>query len=262
MTTTRATKIRSTPETLRQRAKTLGLYGLLARLDELREELWVEGLLAMEEEERGRRSLERRVRSAKLGRFKPMADFDWTWPKRLDHDLLHDVFRLDFLAEAANVILLGPNGVGKTMIAKNLAHQAVLKGASVRFATASEILNDLASREGGRALTARLNHYCRPGLLVIDEVGYLSATARHADLLFEIVTRRYQERSIVLTTNKPFAEWNEVFAGSHCVVTLVDRLIHKAEIVQIDGDSYRLKEARERTAASSARRATRTRKGR
>jgi DNA replication protein DnaC len=239
---------------LKDRARRLGLFGLLARLDEIRAEPWVERLLALEEEERSRRSLERRLRNARLGRFKPMADFDWGWPKSIDRDLLDEVFRLGFLDEAANVILVGPNGVGKTMIAKNLAHQAVLRGASVRFTTASELLNDLAAQEGGRALRARLQHYCRPALLVVDELGYLAATARHADLLFEVVTRRYQERPIVLTTNKPFAEWNQVFEGSACVVTLVDRLVHKAEIVQIDGDSFRLKEAQERAQKSAERR--------
>jgi len=253
MTTT--TRARKTPEPMRERAQRLGLYGLLTRLDELQDEPWIETLLALEEEERGRRSLERRLRNARLGRFRPMADFDWAWPKTIDKKLIEELFRLDFLEEAANVVLAGPNGVGKTMIAKNLAHQAVLKGCSVRFATASEILNDLAAQEGGRALTARLKHYCRPSLLVIDELGYLSSTARHADLLFEVVTRRYQETSIVLTTNKPFAEWNDVFEGSACVVTLIDRLVHKAEILQIDGESYRLKEAKERSAKNAARRA-------
>jgi DNA replication protein DnaC len=103
---------------LKDRARRLGLFGLLARLDEIRAEPWVERLLALEEEERSRRSLERRLRNARLGRFKPMADFDWGWPKSIDRDLLDEVFRLGFLDEAANVILVGPNGVGKTMIAK------------------------------------------------------------------------------------------------------------------------------------------------
>ncbi len=123
---------------------------------------------------------------AKLGSFKSMSDFEWDWPKKIDRELIEEVLGLGFLDEAANVVLVGPNGVGKSMIAKNLAYEAVLKGHTARFTTASDLLNDLLAQEGGRSLAARLKHYYRPGLLVIDEVGYLSATARHADLLFEV----------------------------------------------------------------------------
>lgn len=232
-------------EGLRERARRLGFWGLVAHFEQFSGQNWLEPLLHCEEEERQRRSLERRIRSSRLGRFKAMSDFDWRWPK-IERELVDDLFRLEFLEETANVVLVGPNGVGKTMIAKNLAYQAVLRGHTARFTTASELLNDLAAQESGSALTRRLRQYCYPALLVIDEVGYLSSSSRHADLLFEVVTRRYQEKSIVLTTNKPFAQWNEVFPSAGCVVTLVDRLIHRAEIVKIDGKSYRLKEAQER----------------
>ena len=144
------------------------------------------------------------------------------------------------------MIFVEPNGVGKTMIAKNLAYQAILKGYTARFLTASELLNDSAAQESSSALMRRFRHYTKPQLLNIDEIGYLSTSAEHADLLFEIVTRRYREKSIILTTNKPFTQWNEVFPSSACVVTLIDRLIHKSENVVINGESYRLKEARER----------------
>jgi DNA replication protein DnaC len=240
---------------LKERALRLRLYGLLAHWSELAQEPWVEKLLAFEEEERQRRSLEHRLSVAKIGPFKAMADFDWRWPRKIDHGLIEELFRLDFLAEAANVILVGPNGIGKSMIAKNLAYQAVLRGHTVRFITASELLNDLAAQEAGSALARRLKHYCHPSLLVIDEVGYLSASSRHGDLLFEVVTRRYQTNSTILTTNKPFAEWNEVFPSSGCLVTLIDRLVHNAEIVKIDGGSYRVKEARERAEAKAKLRA-------
>ena len=107
---------------------------------------------------------------------------------------------------------------------------------------------DTAAQDSAATLRNRIARYCRPALLVIDEVGYLSYAHRHADLLFEIVTRRYEERSTIVTTNKPFSEWNEVFPNASCVVTLVDRLIHRAEIVAIEGGSYRFKEAKERAA--------------
>ena len=141
---------------IEERVRQMGLYGVLAHLDEIRREPWLLRLLEMEEEERGRRSLERRLRNAKLGAFNPMADFEWGWPTKLDRELLKEVLGLGFLAEAANVVLAGPNGIGKTMIAQNLAHQAVLQGHTVLFTTASELLNDLAAQESGRQLTLRL----------------------------------------------------------------------------------------------------------
>lgn len=243
--------------TLRDRAYKLGLYGLLARWEDVGGQPWLGTVLEFEETERRRRSLQRRLANARLGRFKPLADFDWTWPKTVDRQAIDDLLTLRFIDEAANAVLVGPNGVGKSMIAKNIAHKAVLCGHTVRFTTASAMLNDLAAQDGATAFKRRLNHYCRPQLLVIDEVGYLSYDNRYADLLFEVVTRRYTEKSIVITTNKPFAEWNEVFPNASCVVTLVDRLVHNAEIVQVDGESFRLKEAKERAAQRKTERAKR-----
>jgi DNA replication protein DnaC len=245
---------------LRQRAQRLGLYGLLARWAELDQEAWIPKLLDLEEEERRRRSLERRIRNARLGRFKPIADFDWSWPKDVDRDLVDELFQLSFLDEAANVVLVGPNGTGKTTIAQNLAHEAIARGHTARFTTASEMLNDLAGQESASGLARRLRAYCHSALLVIDEVGYLSYDTRHADLLFDVVSRRAQQRSTIVTTNKPFAEWNQVFPNAGCVVALVDRLVHKAEIVRIDGDSYRVKEAKEREARRAEERRKRPRR--
>lgn len=241
---------------LKARAKKLGLYGLLASWDELGDDRWVERLLECEEAERQRRSLERRLRNARIGCFKPMADFDWSWPREINRDAVDELFTFRFVEEAANAVLVGPNGVGKSMIAKNLAHQATLRGHTVRFTTASAMLTDLATQDGAIAFKRRLAHYCRPALLIVDEVGYLSYDNRYADLLFEVVTQRYGHRSVVVTTNKAFAEWNEVFPNASCVVTLVDRLVHKSEIVEIDAESYRLKEAQERAAKKAKERAT------
>jgi DNA replication protein DnaC len=242
---------------LQDRLGRLGLWGLLAHWEELHDRPWLTELVEREETERQRRSLERRVRNARLGRFKSMTDFDWTWLKKIDREQVEELFDLAFVAEAGNVILLGPNGVGKTMIAKNLAHQALLAGHTARFITASQLLNDLVAQDGGGALERRLRHYARPRVLVIDELGYLAYDNRYADLLFEVTSRRYQDKPIVLTTNKPFAEWNQVFPNAACVVTLVDRLVHSAEIVQIEGESFRLREAKERTAQRARERATR-----
>jgi len=192
-------------------------------------------------------ALERRLKDAQIGRFKPICDFDWGWPKRCDRVAVEALMALDFLKEAANVVLVGPNGVGKSTLAQNIAHQALIEGHTVLFTSAGQLLGDLCALDSDSALRRRLRHYARPQLLVIDEVGYLSYSNRHADLMFELVSRRYQVRSTLITTNRPFAEWREVFPNAACVVSLIDRLVHNAEIVAIEGDSYRLKEARERT---------------
>jgi DNA replication protein DnaC len=234
------------PEAHHQRARNLGLYGLLAHWNEVQSQDWLPWVLETEEVERRRRSLERRIHNARVGAFKPMADFNWKWPQKIHRASVDELFTLQFIDEGANVVLLGPNGVGKTMIAKNLTYQAVLRGYTARFTSASDMLNDLAAQQTSGTLARRLRRYCNPALLAIDEVGYLSYDNRYADLLFEVVTRRYEQRSIVLTTNKPFAEWGEIFPNAACVVTLVDRLVHRAEIIQIQGESYRLKEAKER----------------
>jgi DNA replication protein DnaC len=240
-------KMMGSPDALRARAQALRLHGLLAHWTDVAKTEWVATLLQWEEDERARRSLERRLVDARIGRFKPLCDFDWKWPKRCDRAALEAMMTLDFLKESANVVLLGPNGIGKSTLAKNLAHQALIHGHTVLFTTAGQLLGDLAALDSDSALRRRLRHYAAPDLLVIDEVGYLSYSNRHADLLFELVSRRYEVKSTLVTTNRPFAEWSEVFPNAACVVSLVDRLVHNAEVIAMEGDSYRLKEARERS---------------
>ncbi|MEG7525526.1 MAG: ATP-binding protein, partial [Chromatiales bacterium] len=163
--------MRPSEDQLKERAKTLKLYGLLSHWEAIGESDWIEPLIHWEEEERVRRGLERRMKGARLGRFKPLADFDWAWPKQCDREQFNDLMRLDFLTEAVNIILVGPNGVGKSTLARNIAHQAVLAGHSVLFTSAGQMLNDLAAQDGDSALKRRLASYARPQLLVIDEVG-------------------------------------------------------------------------------------------
>ena len=247
-------------EDARARLRALGLYGLVGRLPSLLHEPWIGQLLEIEESERQARSLKRRMDDARLGAFKPLADFDWQWPTHCDRALVEELCSLQFLAETANVVMVGPNGLGKTMIAKNLVHLAVLAGHSARFTLASDMLHDLAAQDSSTSLARRLRRYTAPALLAIDEIGYLSYDARYADLLFEVITRRYQRRSVVLTTNKSFGEWSAVFPNAGCVVTLVDRLVHRAEILEIKGESYRLKEAKERSASKAKARASTAKK--
>jgi DNA replication protein DnaC len=206
----------------------------------------LEHLVRAELEDRGRRSLERRLKRARLGRFKPMADWEWNWPKTIDRTAVERVLSLDFLARGENVLMVGSQGLGKSMLAKNVAHEAVLSGRSALFTTASDLILDLGAQDSARALEQRFRHYVRPALLVIDEIGYLAYDGRAADLLFQIVSRRYEQRSILVTTNLPFKQWDSVFPNASCAVALIDRLTHHAEIIRIDGKSYRRRQAEER----------------
>jgi len=245
-----------TTDILRQRAKALGLYGLLAHWAEIDETSWLPTLVQWEEEEQIRRSLERRLKNARLGRFKAIDQFDWNWPTRCDRGAIEAVLTLDFMQEAANVILIGPNGIGKTMIAKNIAHQALIAGHTVLCAGAGQLLGDLTATESDPALRRRLRQYSAPDLLVVDEIGYLSYANRHADLLFELLNRRYEKKSTIITTNKPFSQWQEVFPSAGCIVSLADRLVHRSEVIAIEGKSYRLKEAEERSERNKRKRRT------
>lgn len=232
-------------EILLARAKALKLHGLLSHWDEVATKEWVKQLIAWEEEERSHRGLKSRLDAAKLKPFKLLAEFDWKWPRKCDRTAIEEHMQLEFIKSATNIIFLGPNGVGKSTIATNIIYQAILNGYSALFISAEQMLHDLAVQDGEAALRRRIKHYAKPSILAIDEVGYLSYSNRHADLMFAIISNRYQSKPTIITTNKSFNEWNEVFPNASCVVSLIDRLVHKSEIIDIDADSYRLKEAKE-----------------
>ena len=240
------------PPTLSDQLRQLGLIHTATELNDFvaraTQKRWspvvqLERLVQAELEARLHQRVERRLKDARLGRFKPMADFEWAWPTHIHRPTVERVLTLDFLAQRENVIVVASHGLGKTMIAKNLVHQAILAGHSARFLNAADLILDLTKQETARALQHRLLTYMRPGLLAIDEVGYLSYDAHAADLLFQVVSRRYEQKSLVITTNLPFKQWNTVFPNAACAVALIDRLTHHAEIVSIEGESYRKREA-------------------
>jgi len=203
----------------------------------------IEMLVERESQYRAKRSLERRLARSRIGRFKPMTDYEWNWPKRIDRDAVEAALRLEFLDGNRNIVLVAPQGLGKTMIARNIAHQAVLAGHSVLFITAAQLLLDLAAQDSARNLERRFRLYCRPTLLCLDEIGYLSYDARNADLLFQVISRRYENKSIVMTTNLAFSEWPTIFPNATCATALIDRTVHHADVIAIEGESYRRREA-------------------
>lgn len=243
-TTTSKTDLAGELSRIGLRATAASLDDFIARASKQRlaPRALLEEIARAEAAERTRCSLERRLRQARLGRFKPIADFDWNWPKKIDRALIERALGLDFISEARNLILLGANGLGKTMIAKNIAHQAVLAGHSVLFRTASELLADLQC-DSPQLRRRKFTYHARPRLLCIDEVGYLSYDSSAADLLYEVVNRRYERCSILITTNRVFKDWNTVFPNATSIATLLDRLTHHADITVIEGQSYRVRES-------------------
>ncbi len=237
---------------LTEQLVTLGLRHTAAHLDDTialaTRKRWsptqlLEYIAETEDAERSRRSLERRLARSKIGRFKPMADFDWGWPKKIDREAVEAALQLDFLGENRNLVLVAPQGLGKTMIAQNVAYQAVLAGHSVLFLTAAQLLLDLCSQESARALDAKLRYYSNTTVLALDEIGYLSYDSRNADLLFQIVSRRYERKSLILTTNLAFSQWPGIFPNATSATALIDRVVHHAEIIPIEGESFRKREA-------------------
>jgi len=241
-----------TERDLRELLRALGLFATADGLDDLvalaTKKRWgpvelFEHVVRLEDKERAKRGLERRLKRSRLERFKTMADYDWNWPKKIDRAQVESVLRLDFLAEPRNVVLVAPQGLGKTMIAQNIAHNAVLAGHGVLFVSAAQLLLDLAGQESARALERRLKHYTRVGLLVIDEIGFLAFDNRNADLLFQVVSRRYEKKSLVLSTNLAFRDWPTIFPNATCATALIDRVVHHADVIAIEGESYRAREA-------------------
>ncbi len=216
---------------------------------------FLEQIAQIEQKSRAQKSLERRLARSRLGRFKPMADYEWGWPTKIKRDAIEAALRLEFLPDARNIILIANQGLGKTMTAKNIAHQAILAGHSVLFTTASQMLLDLSGQDSARGLDRRLRYYANVALLVIDELGYLSYDARNADLLFQVVSRRYERKSLILTTNLAFSDWPGIFPNAACATALIDRVVHHAEVIKIEGESYRLRAASEEKKAKSTKKA-------
>lgn len=199
----------------------------------------LEQILALERREREQRNLMTRTRLAALGKFKPLDRFDWNHPRKINRKLYEQLLAFDFLATGHNVLFRGPSGVGKTTLAQNLGFLALQKGATVRFATLGQALVDMDKHDTPTGFERKLRQYIKPALLVIDELGYLPADSRGGDILYNVISRRHQERSTIITTNLPFKQWGTIFPGAACVGALVDRFTENCHVIDIEGDSWR-----------------------
>jgi len=188
----------------------------------------------------------RRVKAAlmwaRLTAIKTLAGFDFAFQPSLDKSRILALAELKFIDRAEVVHLLGPPGTGKSHLATALAVEAVKAGRSVYFSTLADIITSLAKAEREGQLRERIRYLCRAALLVVDEIGYLPITPGGANLFFQLVNARYEKGAMILTSNRGFAEWGEVFGDAVVATALLDRLLHHAVVVQIEGSSYRLRE--------------------
>jgi len=186
---------------------------------------------------------ERRVRAAlKRAAIFPLAaldTYDFDYPKQIDRALVHKAATLDFIAEKANIVFVGPSGVGKTHLANAIGQLACLRGLRVRFALAADLVNDLVAAQTRNTLHRRLAAWASPDLLLIDELGYLAFDARGADLLYQVIVKRYQRTSTIITTNLPFKDWGKIFQNSAAASAIADRLVHRGILIRIAGKSRR-----------------------
>jgi DNA replication protein DnaC len=189
------------------------------------------------------RSVARRIKMARFPVIKSLDQFDWSWPKKINRLQVQNLFRLSFIEERANVVLVGGVGLGKTHLSIALGHAACLAGHSVLFASAVDIINTLAAAKKTGRLKDELKRYLRPAVLLVDELGYLPIDKAGADLLFQVISQRYEQGSIILTTNRIYKEWPEIFNNDSTLTSAVlDRLLHHAYTVCIEGKSYRMKD--------------------
>jgi DNA replication protein DnaC len=185
-----------------------------------------------------------RIQMAKFSLDRRLEDYDFSLQPSLDRRLVAELETGRYLANATNVLLLGPPGVGKTHLAIGLGRKAIEQGHSCQFITASELARQLAVAESNGALEDALTHFARPHLLIIDELGYLPLARQAGHLLFHLVRRRYEKGSLLLTSNQPIGAWGDVFGDPVVATAILDRILHHSHVLTIKGDSYRLKEKR------------------
>ena len=200
-------------------------------------------LIEGEAHQREDRSIQRRVALARFPVLKTLDRFDWGWPKKINQPQILNLFHLRFIEDKANVIFISNVGLGKSHFSIALGHTACLRGYSVLFTTAVDIINSLSAAQAHGNLKRELHKYLQPRLLIVDEIGYLPIDKHGADLLFQVISGRYERGATILTTNRAYKHWPEIFNNDSTLTSaLLDRLLHHAETVIIEGKSYRMKD--------------------
>lgn len=204
---------------------------------------YLANLIEGEAHQREDRSIARRVALARFPVLKTLDQFEWNWPSKINRLQIQNLFRLNFIEERANVIFLGGVGLGKSHLSIALGHTACLRGYSVLFATAVDIINSVNAAYAHGGLKRELRRYVKPRVLIVDELGYLPIDKQGADALFQIISQRYEHGATILSSNRAFKHWAEIFNHDSTLTSaLLDRVLHHAETVVIEGKSYRMKD--------------------
>src|SRR6266705_543226 len=234
---------------LTQLEKALPALFEMARQETWTYETFFTHAIAAEIEGRDRRAAERRMTAARLPALKTLEAFDFRFQPSLSKRLLWELADLSFVKSATNVIFLGPPGVGNTHLSLALSVQALAAGYSALFTTLTHLAEALDTASYPGLVRQRLRRYTTPSVLVIDEVGYTKLSPGQAHHFFELVTARYEHGSILLTSNTGFSDWGNLLGNEVLATALLDRLLHHAEVIPINGRSYRMKDRREASAA-------------
>jgi DNA replication protein DnaC len=213
-----------------------------ARSEEWSYERFAQALLSTEISSRESSGGRLRIRAARFPSHKTLEEFDFTFQRSVKKQVVEHLGQLDFLHGKENVVLLGPPGTGKTHLSIAIGIRACLAGQRVLFKTATEWVALLADAQRQGHLDDELKRLERIPLLICDEVGYIPFDPQAANLMFMLVSRRYERASLIVTSNKPFSAWGEIFGDDAVAIAMVDRLVHHAELLSLKGDSYRLKD--------------------
>ena len=200
-------------------------------------------LISGEVYRRSDNKIKRRLKSARFPVIKTLESFDFSWPQKINPQAIKDLFGLRFLEDHSNVILMGGVGLGKTHLACALGYQACLSDHAVMYTTAVEIINQLTAASAAYRLKQELAKYLKPRIIVCDELGYLPIDKVGADLLFQVISGRYEKGSTLFTTNKPYKKWSEIFNGDATLTSaILDRVLHHSHTITIQGKSYRMRD--------------------